>query len=87
MGGAVIAICYEQVVDPIVAYGIGECLLFHSLSAHSNIPIQSTNICFFSLGWTTPFFWAAIWALITIRWVRRDLQKEKQEWANGMLSY
>lgn len=27
-----------------------------------------------------PFVWAAIWAIISAMWVRRDLWKEAEEW-------
>ncbi|KAF9892499.1 hypothetical protein FE257_001608 [Aspergillus nanangensis] len=34
----------------------------------------------FTLGWTLPFAWAALWAVITIPWVQSDLRREKKAW-------
>lgn len=32
------------------------------------------------IGWGVPFAWAAIWAGISVVWVRRDLHREAEEW-------
>ncbi|OXV11817.1 hypothetical protein Egran_00422 [Elaphomyces granulatus] len=34
----------------------------------------------YTLGWSLPFAWAAIWTLITFPWVRADLRREKDIW-------
>lgn len=42
-----------------------------------------------SLGWAVPFIWAAIWAAITVPWVRSVMYKERTTWeeeSNIMIS-
>lgn len=34
----------------------------------------------YGIGWAVPFIWAAIWAVITVPWVRSALYKEKISW-------
>lgn len=33
-----------------------------------------------SAGWAIPFIWATIWGLITLRWCKKDLVRERIEW-------
>lgn len=40
---------------------------------------------FRQLGWTLPFAWAAVWAVITIPWVQSDLRRERKAWQEGSL--
>ncbi|KAL9096167.1 MAG: hypothetical protein Q9165_001690 [Trypethelium subeluteriae] len=35
------------------------------------------------IGWTVPFAWAAIWALITTKWVQISLRDEHRRWTEG----
>ena len=35
---------------------------------------------YIEIGWGVPFAWAAIWAWISVVWVRRDLYREAEEW-------
>lgn len=35
------------------------------------------------MGWSLPFAWAIVWTLITIPWVKSDLRREKQAWAEN----
>lgn len=35
---------------------------------------------FAQVGWTVPFIWAGIWTFITIKWVQKALQREKDNW-------
>ena len=35
------------------------------------------------LGWSLPFAWAGVWAIITIPWVQSDLRREKAAWQEG----
>lgn len=32
------------------------------------------------IGWTVPFGWAAVWTLITTKWVQRSLKIENRVW-------
>lgn len=32
------------------------------------------------VGWTVPYIWAAIWALVTTFWVKAELKKEERMW-------
>jgi len=32
------------------------------------------------VGWTVPFIWAGIWAIITTKWVQRSLKEEERVW-------
>lgn len=34
----------------------------------------------YGLGWSIPSFWAGLWTLITIFWVKRALREEEREW-------
>ncbi|GAD91682.1 hypothetical protein PVAR5_0255 [Paecilomyces variotii No. 5] len=40
----------------------------------------SRNVAY-TLGWSLPFAWAAVWTAITIPWVQSDLRREKKAWA------
>jgi hypothetical protein len=31
-------------------------------------------------GWGSPFIFATLWTIISVRWVRRDLRREKELW-------
>jgi hypothetical protein len=33
------------------------------------------------VGWTMPFAWAAVWAALTVAYVKKSLKKEKKVWA------
>lgn len=48
-----------------------------SSSAHDTQPVYPAN---HETGWGVPFVWAAIWAGISVVWVRRDLYQEAEEW-------
>lgn len=39
----------------------------------------SRNVAYV-IGWTLPFAWAAVWALVTIKWVQRSLAHEELVW-------
>jgi hypothetical protein len=32
------------------------------------------------IGWTVPFAWAGVWALVTTKWVQRSLAHEARIW-------
>ena len=34
----------------------------------------------YALGWSAPFAWAAVWAVFTTWYVKRELEREKTEW-------
>jgi len=34
----------------------------------------------YGIGWAVPFIWAAIWAAITVPWVRSALHTERTKW-------
>ncbi|KAI9697467.1 MAG: hypothetical protein M1820_007802 [Bogoriella megaspora] len=34
----------------------------------------------YGVGWATPFVWAAVWALVSIPWVRYELHRESRTW-------
>ncbi|KAK3723902.1 hypothetical protein LTR37_001386 [Vermiconidia calcicola] len=34
----------------------------------------------FGIGWIAPFVWGGIWTPVTIKWVQRELLKEKRAW-------
>ncbi|KAJ5390998.1 uncharacterized protein N7496_002066 [Penicillium cataractarum] len=33
------------------------------------------------LGWTIPWIWAGVWAVITTYWVKSALREEKRTWS------
>lgn len=38
-----------------------------------------------SLGWGLPFFWALIWGIATVPYVRWAMHKETEAWENDQL--
>ena len=66
----VIAVVHS--VPAAVAYGICKSIFFL-------IP-KSAKQTNHETGWGVPFVWAAIWAGISVVWVRRDLNREAEEW-------
>ncbi|RMZ87676.1 hypothetical protein DV736_g5103, partial [Chaetothyriales sp. CBS 134916] len=34
----------------------------------------------YGLGWGVPFFWALVWAFLSVIWVKRDMRKERIAW-------
>lgn len=45
----------------------------------SKVPLTIKDVLTFT-GWATPFVWIAVWALISIPWVRREMHKETVTW-------
>jgi len=43
---------------------------------------QFANI---DIGWVVPFIWAAIWAAITVPWVRATLRREAVNWEESSI--
>ncbi|RDK40155.1 hypothetical protein M752DRAFT_267963 [Aspergillus phoenicis ATCC 13157] len=37
----------------------------------------------FGLGWTVPWIWAGVWAVITTYWVKSALREEKLTWSES----
>jgi len=37
-------------------------------------------LTFEQIGWTLPFAWAAVSAMVTTKWVQRSLKHEKKVW-------
>jgi hypothetical protein len=38
------------------------------------------------VGWTIPWIWAGIWAVITTYWVKSALMKEKLTWSESQMA-
>ncbi|KAI5809814.1 hypothetical protein DFH27DRAFT_476406 [Peziza echinospora] len=38
----------------------------------------------YGIGWSFPFVWAGIWAVITMLWVQKDLEVERMCWAGSL---
>src|ERR1700753_930570 len=68
------------VVDSKDAAYVVSCLSYprFDLSLFSPQKFCSNNI---QAGWTMPFVWAGIWALLTVIYVKKSLKKEKEVWA------
>lgn len=47
-------------------------------STHSHV----TDIV---LGWGVPFFWAALWGLISALWAKHDMVKERRHWEEDLI--
>jgi len=69
MGIALTVIICVHSIDDEVVYGVGKCCAYFE--------ITSANIV---KGWATPFVWAAVWAIITVPWVRYELHRETLTW-------
>jgi hypothetical protein len=39
----------------------------------------STNVVV-QIGWTVPFAWGGVWALVTTKWVQMSLAQESKMW-------
>ncbi|CAI7592429.1 unnamed protein product [Penicillium pancosmium] len=40
-----------------------------------------TNTFAFGLGWTIPWIWAGVWAVVTTYWAKSALRDEKRTWS------
>ncbi|KAL2827115.1 hypothetical protein BJY01DRAFT_229263 [Aspergillus pseudoustus] len=40
----------------------------------------------YGLGWTIPWIWAAVWAVITTKWVKSALREEKLTWSESQMT-
>jgi len=38
----------------------------------------------YGVAWAVPFLWAAVWGIITIKWCKRDMKREREEWELGV---
>lgn len=38
----------------------------------------------YAIGWSVPFVWGGVWALITTLYVQKELKHEDREWARDM---
>jgi len=34
----------------------------------------------YGICWAVPFIWAGVWSVISIRWCKRDMRRERREW-------
>jgi membrane protein YdbS with pleckstrin-like domain len=57
-------------------WGIGGLLL--AIGVTLVIFLNPSEPVSFAVGWSVPFVWGAIWALITIPWVKRSLAVERR---------
>ena len=69
--GCTVVVCIHKVPNN-VGYGIGKSF------SRSVIECSSQLTTF--TGWGVPFFWALIWAAITVPWVRHVMHKETVTW-------
>ncbi|KAH8170820.1 hypothetical protein LIA77_09601 [Sarocladium implicatum] len=37
----------------------------------------------YGVAWAVPFLWASIWGIITVRWCKHDMVRERLEWEAG----
>ncbi|KAH8705256.1 hypothetical protein BGW36DRAFT_263589, partial [Talaromyces proteolyticus] len=49
-------------------------------AAITAIIFTTTEDVAYTLGWSLPFAWAALWILITFPWVQAELRREKETW-------
>ncbi|KAF5724243.1 hypothetical protein FMUND_1035 [Fusarium mundagurra] len=38
----------------------------------------------YGVAWAVPFLWAVLWGIITIKWCKRDMKREREEWELGV---
>ena len=79
-GIIIIGLCYIKELGDTAAFGIGRHTLIQP-STYGRIPV----LLIIHTGWVLPFIWAAIWAIITIKWVQADLKKEKAACGNKIM--
>ncbi|RSL53338.1 hypothetical protein CEP54_010464 [Fusarium duplospermum] len=38
----------------------------------------------YGVAWAVPFLWATLWGIITIKWCKKDMARERREWEAGI---
>lgn len=38
----------------------------------------------YGVCWAVPFLWCIVWGIITIKWCKRDMVRERLEWQAGV---
>ncbi|TGZ82517.1 hypothetical protein EX30DRAFT_363057 [Ascodesmis nigricans] len=64
-------------------WGIGAFMCF-GVTAAVVLPKSVGKYVAFAFGWTFPFIWAGMWALLTIFYVKGELKKEQEVWSVEM---
>lgn len=59
------------------AWGLG--LIGIAIVATVLIMVLTENVGF-GVGWGLPYAWAAVWSILTVVFVKKELRKEKAEW-------
>ncbi|KAE8420916.1 hypothetical protein BDV36DRAFT_281141 [Aspergillus pseudocaelatus] len=60
-------------------WGLGGCIMgIVLIVVISSVRVQTFA---FGLGWTIPWIWAGVWAVITTYWVKSVLREEKRTWS------
>ncbi|KAF2099138.1 hypothetical protein NA57DRAFT_39372 [Rhizodiscina lignyota] len=69
---------FRQMLHRITLFwGFGACAI---AVATTVIIFTTSRDVAYVIGWTLPFAWAAVWALITTFWVKAELKREKEVW-------
>lgn len=60
-------------------YAIPSLILAAALTVIAVIPqVPATGA--YGICWAVPFLWAALWGVISIKWCKRDMVRERLEW-------
>ena len=63
-------------------WSIPSLVLAVALTVVAVIPPVPPTVAY-GVCWAVPFLWAFPWALISIRWCKRDMVRERLEWEGG----
>jgi hypothetical protein len=63
-------------------WSIPALVLAVPLTVISVIP-QVPATAAYGVAWAVPFLWAVVWGIITVRWCKREMVRERIEWERG----
>lgn len=64
-------------------WAIPALVLAIPLTVIAVIPPVPATIAY-GICWTVPFFWCALWAVVTVAWCKREMIRERLAWEAGI---
>lgn len=72
----------EMLYEQSLFWSIGSMILATILTVIAVIPVVPENWSY-GVCWVAPFGWTFIWGLITIKWCKKCMVRERLEWEAG----
>lgn len=63
-------------------WSIPALLLAAALTVVAVLP-QVPTVAGYGVCWAVPFIWAIVWGIISIKWCKQEMVKERLEWEAG----